>query len=49
MLKFKEKSESSYYTLNVLHQPDSEPGGAIAKFIVEKGLNLYEMRRTRPT
>ena len=48
-VEVQQKSESSHHSFNVLHQPDREPGGEIAKLIVEKGLTLHEMRRTRPT
>jgi ABC-2 type transport system ATP-binding protein len=43
------ESDASRYCLRIIHLPDVEPGREIANLIIEGGLGLYEMRRTRPT
>jgi ABC-2 type transport system ATP-binding protein len=43
------EGDSSRHRLRIAHLPEAEPGGEIANLIVERGLGLYEMRRTRPT
>jgi ABC-2 type transport system ATP-binding protein len=43
------KGNSSRHRLRIAHLPEAEPGGEIANLIVERGLGLYEMRRTRLT
>lgn len=40
---------SPRHRLRIIHVPDAEPGREIANLIVESGLGIYEMRRTRPT
>jgi ABC-2 type transport system ATP-binding protein len=41
--------QDSHAVLAIATDPNTEPGHAIAAFIVNQGLGLYEMRRTRPT
>jgi ABC-2 type transport system ATP-binding protein len=41
--------QDSHALLAIATDPNTEPGHAIAAFIVNQGLGLYEMRRTRPT
>lgn len=36
-------------TIRITSTGDTEPGREIAKLLVDRGLGLYEMRRTRPT
>jgi ABC-2 type transport system ATP-binding protein len=43
------KLEGNRSLIRVTYTPEAEPGKEIASAIVNSGLGLYEMRRTRPT
>lgn len=43
------ESQSNHYLVNVTADLNIEPGRDIAALIINQGLGLYEMRRTRPT